>query len=352
MVQFQSGVGRLVWGKPGVMTAKKGDDGKPLLGDDNKPQMELAFGVAFPKPEFMQLMAPKIMEALGPVFPNGAPANFAWKYVDGDAATGHTQGKPFNQRTGYPGCFVMTFKTNFAIPLFRPSITQPGAWDQIGPNDIKTGDYIAVSGDFNAHPAKNARAVPGLYTNPQGVLLIGVGEAIMNAPDAAQMFGGGMTYTLPPGATAPGAAPAMPGGMATPPGMPGAAVPTGYPAPGQMQPQQQMPGVQYSQQPQQMPAPGAYPGGPVPGAPASYPPAHDFVQQAMPGYAPQPAPGLAPGFTQPGAMPGQSTTYAPQPVQMGMPGAAPTQPGYASVPGTPATGYPSNPGQMPGFPPR
>lgn len=278
MVQFQSPVGRLVWGKPGVKQQVKDDNGAIVLGDNGQPVLEDAFGVAFPKAEFERLMFPAMGAAAATVFPSGPPANFRWKYVDGDAATGHTQGKPYNQREGYPGCYVMAFKTRFDVPLFRPSLTVPNQWDQITANEIKTGDYIAVSGSFDAHVAKNARSVPGLYTNPQGVMLIGIGPAIMNAPDAATMFGG-MQYQLPPGATAPGAAPAMPGGMATPPGM------APQPMPGQV--------------PGYAPQPAAYAGAgyaPQPGQPApAYAPAHDFVQAAM--GQPQPVPGApTPGF--------------------------------------------------------
>jgi hypothetical protein len=264
MVQFTTGVGRLVWGHPLKMTPKLGDDGKPKLGDDGKPVMVVSFGVAFPKPEFQQIIVPKILEAVAATYPEGAPGHFAWKFVDGDATTGHRKGKPYNQREGYPGCFVMKFETNFAIPGYKQGAA---GWDQITADMIKTGDYVAVGANFEAHKPKTANATPGLYTNPNGVLLVGVGQAIINGPDAQAMFGG-MNFALPPGATVPGAAPMMPAGMPAAPGMPGVA------------PQPGMPGVapQYAPQPQH----------------PAYQPNPAFVQNAM-------APGVAP---QPGAMPG------------------------------------------------
>lgn len=340
MVAFQSGVGRLVWGRPGVFTAVTDDDGKPVLDEAGQPVTDNSFGVAFPKQEFINILWPRMLEAASVDFPGGAvPQDYAWKYVDGDLATGHKKGKPYNEREGYPGCFVMAFTTRLPnVTYFKPSMTAAGAWDQIAHTDIKTGDYVAVSGQFVSHKAKNARSKPGLYTNPQGVLLIGVGQAIINTPDAQQMFGG-MNYQLPPGATMPGAAPAMPGGMATPPGMPG-------------QMPQPMPGQQYQPQPMPgaapvptyappAPQPSYYPQQPMPGAPPvpQYAPAHDIYQ-----------PGVAPNPTMPGQQPG----YAPTPGAPVYPTTAPVpqypQPGGPSVPTT----YPSNmPGQMPpGFPPQ
>ncbi len=227
MVQFTTSCGRLVWGHPLVMTPKLGDDGKPKLGDDGKPVLAISFGVAFPKADFVNLIWPKMLEATALVYPEGAPGHYAWKYVDGDAATGHRKGKPYNQREGYPGHYVVKFETNFAIPAYRQG--QAG-WDQITREQIKTGDYIAVGANFEGHKPKTANATPGLYTNPNGVLLIGIGDAIVNGPDAQAMFGG-MNFALPPGATAPGAAPMMPAGM---PGAPGMA-----PMPGAYAPQPQ-----------------------------------------------------------------------------------------------------------------
>lgn len=340
-VAYKSGVGRVVWGRPGVFTPVTDDDGKAVINEDGTPALDMSFGVAFPKAEFLQFLWPLMLQAAAEDFPAvaqqgaaGAPQDYAWKYVDGDAATGHKKGKPYNEREGYAGCYVLAFTTRIqgATSYWKPSLTQPGVWDQIAHTDIKTGDYVAVSGQFVSHKAKNARSKPGLYTNPQGIMLVGVGQAIINTPDAQTMFGG-MNYQLPPGATAPGAAPAMPGGMGMPPGMP---------APGQM------PGT--APQPQYQPAPQMMqPGAPMPGQQQYYQPA------PQPQYAP------AHDIYQPGAMPqnpmmpGQQPGYAPNvATNPALPG-APVQ--GQPLPGAPSAGmtYPSNPmpGQMPpGFPPR
>lgn len=324
-VAYKSGVGRVVWGRPGVFSPVTDDDGKAVMNDDGTPAMDMSFGVAFPKQEFLPFMWPFMLQAAAEDFPAvaqqgaaGAPQDYAWKYVDGDAATGHKKGKPYNEREGYAGCYVLAFTTRIqgATSYWKPSLTVPGQWDQILHTDIKTGDYVAVSGNFVSHKAKNARSKPGLYTNPQGVMLVGVGQAIINTPDAATMFGG-MNYALPPGATAPGAAPAMPQGMGQPPGLPG---------PGMM--------------PGQVPNTGGYQ---VPQA-QHYQPA---PQPGMPGMAPQPQYAPAHDIYQPGAMP-QHTGGYPTPGAPVVPGMQPMPQQYQ-----PAPQPQPMPGQMPpGFPPR
>lgn len=299
---FKSGVGRLVWGRPGVFSPVTDDDNRPVLDEAGQQVTDNSFGVAYPKAEFGQYLWPMMLAAAAEDFPAvaqqgmaGAPADYAWKFVDGDANTGHKKGKPYNEREGYPGCFVMAFTTRLPnVSYWKPSMVTPGAWDQILHTEIKTGDYVSVSGMFVSHKAKNARSKPGLYTNPQGVLLIGVGQAILNSPDAATMFGG-MQYQLPPGATAPGAAPAMPGGQ--PPGMPApqpqqyvqsASVPMQQPAPVYQQPQ-----------PQYQPAYDIIPGG--------QPPQPAYIPSTQPPYSapqyPQPTPGMPLPAPQPGQMP-------------------------------------------------
>lgn len=332
---FKSGVGRLVWGRPGVFSPVTDDDNKPVLDEQGQQVTDNSFGVAFPKAEFGQFLWPMMLAAAAEDFPAvaqqgmaGAPQDYAWKFVDGDANTGHKKGKPYNEREGYPGCFVMAFTTRLPnVSYWKPSMVTPGAWDQILHTEIKTGDYVSVSGMFVSHKAKNARSKPGLYTNPQGVLLIGVGQAILNSPDAATMFGG-MQYQLPPGATAPGAAPAMPMG-GQPPGMQQyapiqggyAPVPQPQPAPMQQQPQPQ------------------------------YQPAYDIIPGGQP---PQPAPGPAPVYQQPQYQPAYDIIpggQPPQPVQQYL-----VQPGLPPQPQVyvqPAPAAAPQPGQMPpGFPPQ
>ena len=333
MPQFTTIPGRLVWGHPLKMTPKLGDDNKPLLGPDGKPILITSFGVAFPKPEFQMHMVPRIMETVNAVYPGGAPPHFAWKLSDGDASVGHRKGKPFNQREGYPGNMVMKFETNFPINAFRTNAA--GTWDQITADMFKTGDIIAVGCNLEAHKEKagQPRSTPGLYTNPNGVLHIADGPAIVSGPDAASMFGGYQAQ-VPAGYMPPGSS--QPQGNVNPPGMaqPVGGMP-GYGAP------QQAPAPQYAAPPQ----------GGMPGygqQPPQYAPAYDLVQGqppqgGMPGYGQQP-PQQAP---MPGQMPGNG--YG-QPQPGGYPGQQPTQ--YPSNPGMPGQAPQGGMPGMPGFPQR
>jgi hypothetical protein len=328
MPQFTTPVGRLVWGHPLKMTAKLGDDGKPKVPQE----LITSFGVAYPKADFIAHIWPQMQAAAQSAYgAEQVPGHFAWKYADGDAATGHRKGKPYNQRDGYPGNYVLKFETQFPIQAFRQNAQ--GTWDQITERDMKTGDYIAVSVNMEGHKPKTANATPGLYTNPNGVLLIGIGDAISGAPDAATMFGG-QQFALPPGAQAPGSVPTMqpgvnPPGMQQPPGMP---APPMQPAAPHYAPQlgaPMTPQTGYAAPTQ---------GGPNP----AYQPAYDIAGGQPPqnpmqpgGYAPTPGYPVAPGYA--------------APVQPGMPGAPNGGVTYPSSPGAPQI-----PGQapMPGFPGR
>lgn len=274
-----SGVGRLVYGHPLKKTPQIDLDTKQKKLRNGAEIMAAAFGVAYPKAEFWAPngMGQQLSALAAAAFPGGnIPSHFSWKMKDGDATTGHRSGKPYNQREGYPGCVVVSFSTEYDIAAYRQN---GAAWQQITVNDFKTGDYIAVNLSAEVNIPKSTTHTPSFYLNPQGVLLIGVGDAIMNAPTADQMFGGA-SFALPPGAAVPGAAPAMPAGM---PGAPGMA-PAGFPG----APQQQ-----YAPAPQQA-------------APVGYQPHPGFVEQAV-GAAPAPhqqaAPGM-PGAAVPGMPPG------------------------------------------------
>jgi hypothetical protein len=328
-------VGRIVWGHPMKSRQKTDNQTKQPVFKDGQPVMQRSFGVAYDKAHFDAVMRPLMNAEAASIFPHGTPPAFSWKITDGDSID--RQGKPYNQREGYAGCYVLAFNSELPNPppVFK---AEGGAYRQLTETEIKPGDYVAVETNVKAHIPASSAHTPGLYVNPQSVIFVGFGSEIVSAsvtdPNAVYSQ---YQYQLPPGASA---TPVMsaPGG-AMPPGVAPVQPAPGYPA------QQPPPG--YAPQPQQAayappagqpgyppPQPGyvapgapapAYPpqqAAPPPGyapAPGYPPPAHDFVQQATgappPGYAPQPAPG-----------------YAPQPA-----------PGYAPAPG----GYPPpQPGMM------
>ncbi|AHJ10734.1 hypothetical protein P106B_51 [Rhizobium phage vB_RglS_P106B] len=303
-------VGRIVWGDPSRPQIKKDQRTKQPVLKDGKPVEQWAFGVAFQKHEFNQFLKPYFDQEAASAYPHGVPQGFSWKYKDGDGVD--RQGKPYATREGYAGCIVVNISTEaFAPQIFK---FENGAYRQIAPEEIKTGDYVVLSLNLKVNVPTNPTHTPGLYVNPNGIELVGYGTAIQQSADPTEMFGG-VQHQLPPGASQVPVSSAPPHQQM--PGTTGA--PAGYPA---QQPQQQpygQPAPQqqpYGQPAPQQPAPGGYP-----------PPATDFVQNAgYPAQQPQQQP-----YGQP----------APQQQPYGQP--AP-QPG----------GYPmQQPGQMPGqMPPR
>ncbi|NUM72791.1 hypothetical protein HUU40_00375, partial [candidate division KSB1 bacterium] len=168
-------------------------------------------------------------------YPQGVPPVFSWKWKDGDSID--REGKPYANREGYAGHYVMTISSEaFAPPLYRFDGQQ---YHQMTADEIKCGDYVAVSINTKLNVPTDRTHTPGLYINPVGVCFVGYGAAIVNGPDAQTMFGG-QQFALPPGASA------MPVASAGMPGMPGQQpMPGGYapqPQAGQMPGQQPMPG--------------------------------------------------------------------------------------------------------------
>jgi len=298
--EIKTGVGRIVWGNPAKPQIKKDVQTKqPVLRDGQQVQ-QWVFGVAFPKAEFEQMIWPAMAKESAQGYPNGAPQHFAWKYNDGDGVD--SNGQPFNSREGYAGHYVLTISTEaFAPPVYK---LVNGAYVQLQPDQIKTGDYVVLALNIVVNVPTNRTHTPGLYINPVAIDHVGYGQEIHNGPDAQQLFGGSQ-YQLPAGASQ---TPVASGGA----GMPGTGQqpPMGQPAPQQppmgQQPPQQPPMGQPA--PQQPPMGQPAPQQPPMGQPGTMPPpANDFVQnagnQVMPGQQPpaqntgQPA---MPGNMQPG----------------------------------------------------
>lgn len=303
-------VGRIVWGTP--------HERQPVIDDKTKvqaihpqtglPIFEYAFGLAIPKNDFGPIWAAMTAEAAkvcNGQIPDFNTGGFAYKVVDGDSMAPAVPArgipaKPFSDREGYGGCYVLAIKSRLdnPPPLFDWVNNQ---WQQVDPNNLrggnklKTGDYVQVGLNIDGHAGQS----PGLYLNPNGIQFVGFGTLIMRGPDATAMFGASGPAALPPGASAaPVGAPAG----ATPPAMPGAS-----PAPAPM--------------PGNAPAPAA---APMPGNPAPAPTA---------GPSPAPGPGSTASPTSPAIAPVPGFA-AGQPQMPGMTAAAPA-PAPAPAPAAP-----------------
>lgn len=267
--------GRIVWGHPSKGRPKKDVRTKQPIIKDGQPVTQYAFGVAIDKNTFAAQVWPQLQAEARAAFPNGAPPNFTYKFKDGD--TVDAKGQPYSAREGYAGHCVMTIATEgFAPTVYKQ---EGGSYRQLSPEEIKCGDFVAVSLTIKYNGAVSPNT-PGLYLNPQGVVLIGYGQEIVSSgADPDELFQGFKPQHF--------------AGMSATPVMSSAPLPTA---------------MNVAPTAPAMPAYAA-PAAPVAPLPA---PAHDFVNAAM---------GQAPAPQQYGAMP------------MGAAPAAPAMPaGYPGMP--------------------
>jgi hypothetical protein len=314
--EFTTPVGRIVWGHPMESQPKTNRESKqPLLDKNGKPRHAYAFGVAYPREVFEKNIKPWLDYEASLVYPNGVPRDFAWKYVDGDRDM-DKDNKPYSQREGYAGHYVLGFSTEAYCPEVVKN--ENGSYRKLEAQEIECGYYVAVRTKVAFNQSQQS---PGLYINPVLIDLAGYGKVIerrsVNPMDAF----GGQQYQLPPGASATPMVQPQPQAQTAP------AAPQQY-----AQPVQQPPMAPMTQA-----APGGYPA-----------PAHDFVQNV--GQAPQ-------QYAQPVQQPPMAPQGYPQPGNGAPPAGVPQQPPTATyAPAQPtgyaptATSYPSN--LPPGYPAR
>ncbi len=283
--------GRIVWGHPMKATPRLDDKTKqPIMKKDGSgPRMVRSFGLAVPVDQFQTAAWPAMYAEATSGFPNAVQMGegFRWKYKT--AQHFDKQGKPYSEREGYAGNVVLSVSSELDTPPPLYKQLPSGQFVQMGPDEIKCGDYVFCKISCVLQKPQNASHTPSLYINPIVLIFAGYGAAILSAAvDPNQLFAG-RRFDLAPGASAQPLAPTMAASA---------------PVPGQPQP-------------------------------AGFPGAQAAPQSA--GY---------PG-AQPGGGGGTPTMMQPQPA--GYPGAAAAPamaaPGFAPQPGAPATGYPSNPVQ-------
>lgn len=301
--EFTTPVGRIVWGHPSKPRNKTDQQNKPVLNAQGQPIPQWAFGLAIPKDQFMAGVWPHMAAEAMKGYPSGQfPPSMSWKYKDGDGVD--RQGKPYTDRPGYAGHIVLNISTELRAPnIFK---LEGAGYRQMSPEEVKTGDYVAVGLNLKVNVPQNVTHTPGLYVNPLAIEFVGYGEEIQTGfnADPNAIFGG-RQHALPPGASATpvGAAPGavtMPGMGAAPAAPQPVAPPVAAPPPPAAVPQRPVDPTHIHQPGtagEQWWINGAW----VP-APVAPPPATDFI----PGAPPQPGmpamPTAAPGGGMP-AMP-------------------------------------------------
>lgn len=135
---------------------------------------------------------------------NGVCTNptFATKIIDGDS--GDEKGRPWAEREGFAGHWVVRYGTTFAPKVMKWD-AQVGGWAETAKDEIKLGDYIKVSGSTQTN--KSAQS-PGMHVNPELIAFVREGERIVLGVTADAAFG--------PGPGGAGGAPAAPGTPAPP----------------------------------------------------------------------------------------------------------------------------------------
>jgi hypothetical protein len=263
--------GRIVRGHPGVKRPVIDDvTKKQKVNERGEPRENIYFGVAVEKSIFNTQYWPAFYNEALAAFPNGVPASFAYKFIDGDGVDAN--GKPYNLHEGYAGHFVINYSTEgFPPPVYKAKPNNPNDFDQFPVENVNCGDYVAVSTTLRYNGNSGTRK-PGLYVNPVCIIHLGFGQKIVSVSvDPKEKFANFQPMQF--------------AGMSQQPTMPSV-------MPIAMQPQQQQYGA---------------PAMPMAAAPLPAP-AHDFVQNAV---------GQVPSPIQMAAAPQQ---YAAAPMPMGMPG--------------------------------
>jgi hypothetical protein len=158
-------------------------------------------------------------------------AKFAWKVLDGDGVD--DKGKPYGDREGFAGCWIVRFSSSFAPKVFHANRYAPA--DQVqDKNAVRRGYYVRIAGTMVGNDNQQN---PGLYMNASMVEIAGYGPEIQGGADPNAAFGGtasaapsGMSAT-PLGSTGGAPPPPPAAGPATPPPPPAAGPVTPPPAP-------------------------------------------------------------------------------------------------------------------------
>lgn len=236
MTKYVSPIGRIVQGNPLIANPQFDDRTKqPKLGADGNQLNNWYINVAFDKRDpntapMIQAIYEEAARAFPALFPFGYQAvaradtqppihaggcirnDFAFKIKDGDGFDAN--GQPHSKKEGWAGQWIVQVSTYAGAMRVvdgnknNAPVTEVG----LGPNHIKTGDFVVVALDFKSNGWKgDAQSKPGLYMNPDLVQLVGYGDAIVGGPDANEVFKNVDRSFVPAGMSTVPTAGAMPG---------------------------------------------------------------------------------------------------------------------------------------------
>jgi hypothetical protein len=230
-INLTTPVGRIVQGDLAKAQPVLDNLGKQKLTRDGHPAIQHFISLAIPKTPGHTHWAQtdwgkQIWDEGNRAHPNFAPhPTFSWKIEDGDSQIPNKKSKKNCDREGFPGHWILKFRSGFLPKTYNADGSLAIPADQ-----IKCGYYVQV----NCSVAGNTGESPGVYLNPNMVALSGYGEEIIAGPDASEAgFGaaplppgasatpiGGFVPPVTPGVPAVGVAPAVPPSFAAPTGIP------------------------------------------------------------------------------------------------------------------------------------
>lgn len=175
-------VGRIVQG-----SLYKGNthdmDGRPLVykngADAGKPRLEFFFAVAIAKGAEQHwnqtVWGAEVWKVGATAFPAVHQRyDFAWKITDGDSSMPNKKGVVPSSREGFPGHWVISFKSSYAPQIWANNGKGWVAYDVA--DAVKAGYFVQIKGAIDSN---GSEAQPGVYINPNAVAFNNVGPVIV-----------------------------------------------------------------------------------------------------------------------------------------------------------------------------
>lgn len=200
-------VGRVVQGSL-YRANDKDADGNPLKvkkgANAGQDRVEFYFAIAIPKlpghTHWSQTeWGAEIWRVGHTAFPGIAQRpDFSWKVEDGDSTLPNKKNKRPCDSEGFPGNWILKFKSGMAPIIYQADPTHPQGWAQVMQEGfLKLGYYVQVQGNVDSNKSDQQ---PGVFLNHQTVAFRAYGQEIQVGPSVAEAGFG--AAPLPAGASA------------------------------------------------------------------------------------------------------------------------------------------------------